>query len=64
MNITPDLSVPVCCLVFDRKYLVSSNYLEDSLEDIEVRKDYSEICKTCINKICLSTIWDLIKIVD
>ena len=50
MNINSDLSVPVCCLVFDRKHLVSSNYLEDSLEDIEARKDYSEICKTCISQ--------------
>ena len=50
MNINSDLTVPVCCLVFDRKHLVSKNYLEDTLEEIEYRKDYSEICKTCMSQ--------------
>jgi len=49
MNINSDLSVPVCCLVYDRKYLVSNNYLEDTLETIESRKDNSEICRTCMS---------------
>ncbi len=49
MNINSDLSVPVCCLVFDRRYLVSNNYIDDTLYEIESRKISSKICKTCMS---------------
>jgi len=48
MNINADLTVPTCCVVFDRKNIVSVNYLESSLEEINRNKEDAEICKRCI----------------
>ena len=38
ININADLTVPVCCLVFNREHLVSNNYLNDSLKSINDNK--------------------------
>ena len=48
MNINSDLSVPVCCLVFDEKYNVSANYLVDSFDSIQSAKHSSQICHECM----------------
>lgn len=48
MNINADLSVPVCCLVFNRNHLVAKNYLEYELEEINSRKEKAEICAKCM----------------
>jgi len=48
MNINADLTIPTCCVVFDRKNIVSVNYLESSLEEINRHKEDAEICKRCI----------------
>lgn len=48
MNINADLTVPTCCVVFDRKYIVSDNYLESSLEEINSMKENAEVCSRCM----------------
>ena len=48
MNINADLTVPVCCLVFNRNNVVSTNYLETSIEEINKSKEKAEICKKCM----------------
>ena len=51
LNINSDLTVPVCCTVFDRDgTIVSSNFLEDNLADIMKRKSQVKICKRCISE--------------
>jgi MoaA/NifB/PqqE/SkfB family radical SAM enzyme len=50
ININYDLTVPVCCTVFDRKNtIVSENYLEMTLDDINLGKKKIEICKKCMD---------------
>ena len=49
MNINADLTVPVCCLVFNRSNIVSKNYLEASIDEINKGKEKAEICKKCMN---------------
>ena len=48
ININADLTVPVCCLVFNREHLVSNNYLKDSLESIDENKQKEALCNTCM----------------
>ena len=48
LNINADLTVPVCCTVFNRDHLVSYNYLETSIDQINKNKVKSEICKKCM----------------
>jgi len=49
MNINWDLKVPVCCVVFNNEgIIVSDNYLEASLEDINRNKEAAEICNKCM----------------
>ena len=48
LNINADLTVPVCCTVFNRDHLVSQDFLETSLEQINQNKSESDICKKCM----------------
>ena len=48
LNINADLTVPVCCLVFNRKSLVAPNYLNTPLSEINFNKSNSEICTKCM----------------
>ena len=48
MNINADLTVPVCCLVFNRDHVVSTNYLASSIEEINKGKEDAEICRKCM----------------
>lgn len=48
LNINADLTVPVCCTVFNRDNLASTNYLDASLEEINSNKSKVEICKKCM----------------
>ena len=50
LNINADLTIPVCCLVFNREHLVSNNYLDSSINDINYKKSKSDICKYCLSK--------------
>lgn len=43
-----DLSVPVCCTTFNRgANIVTQNFLETSLKDLEAKKRAASICRTC-----------------
>ena len=48
LNINADLTVPVCCLVFNRNHVVSSNYLDTSIDEINLNKSNSEVCNKCM----------------
>ena len=51
VNINSDLTVPVCCTVFEREdNIVSQNYLESSLEEIEKNKKSVVTCKKCMER--------------
>ena len=49
-NINWDLTMPVCCTVFNRNpdILVSENYLQSSIEEISQRKQQIALCKQCM----------------
>ncbi len=50
VNINADLTVPVCCTVFNRKgNVVSDDFLKSSLAEISKQKENVEICKKCEN---------------
>ena len=50
ININYDLTVPVCCTVFDREdTIVSKNYLETTISDINSGKKRIKLCKKCMN---------------
>jgi len=50
ININSDLTIPVCCTVWERdKNVVSENYLETNLKEINYNKSKVEICKKCMN---------------
>lgn len=49
MNINADLTVPVCCLVFNRDHVVAENYLESSIDEIQESKHRADICKKCMS---------------
>jgi hypothetical protein len=48
ININADLTVPVCCTVFERNNLVSNNYLETSFKDINLNKSKVKLCGECM----------------
>ncbi len=48
LNINADLTVPVCCLVFNRNHLVSTNYLDTPIKDINLNKSCTDICTKCM----------------
>jgi MoaA/NifB/PqqE/SkfB family radical SAM enzyme len=49
ININADLTVPVCCTVFQRgSNVVASNYLEASLDEINLNKSNASICEKCM----------------
>jgi len=49
MNINWDLKVPVCCVVFNREgTIVSDNFLDSSLAEINDGKDAATICEKCM----------------
>lgn len=50
VNINWDLSVPVCCTVYNRNQdtIVAKNYLDVSLKDINTRKQKVDICNKCL----------------
>ena len=50
ININADLSVPVCCTVFQRdKNIVAKNFLETSLHEINKQKSEVAICEKCMS---------------
>jgi MoaA/NifB/PqqE/SkfB family radical SAM enzyme len=49
ININADLTVPVCCTVFERNNLVSNNFLESSFEEINMNKTKVKLCDECMN---------------
>ncbi len=50
VNINSDLTVPVCCTVFNRdSNVVANNFLKASPADIQKRKNLTEICKKCMS---------------
>ena len=50
ININYDMSVPVCCTVFDQKdTIVQKNYLKSSLSDITNAKHKVKLCTKCMN---------------
>lgn len=51
ININWDLSVPVCCLVFNRNdgTIVSKNFLDISLSELEKEKNKVDLCNKCMS---------------
>ena len=50
ININWDLSVPVCCTVFNRNQdtIVANNYLDISLNELNANKQQVSLCKKCM----------------
>ena len=49
ININADLSVPICCVTFNKsKNIVSNNYLDTSLQKISKKKNQISTCKKCM----------------
>ena len=49
ININADLSVPICCVTFNKsKNIVSNNYLDTSLQKISKKKNKISTCKKCM----------------
>ncbi|MDC3091844.1 radical SAM protein [Rickettsiales bacterium] len=50
VNINADLSVPVCCIVFNKSQnIVSNNFLDSSLGEISNNKKNITTCKKCMS---------------
>ena len=50
INVNADLTVPVCCTVFERgKNVVSQNFLSSTLQEIENNKKNVKLCEKCMN---------------
>ena len=50
VNINADLSVPVCCIVFNKSQnIVSNNFLDSSLSEISNNKKNITTCKKCMS---------------
>ncbi len=48
ININWDKSVPLCCVCFDRETsTISNDYLQESLEDISLKKENHSLCEKC-----------------
>jgi organic radical activating enzyme len=43
-----DLSVPVCCTTFNRGNIITDNFLESAIDQIESKKRQAPICTKCI----------------
>lgn len=51
VNVNADLTVPVCCTVFERgDNVVAKNFLETSLQEIEINKKNVKVCEKCMEK--------------
>lgn len=51
VNINSDLTVPVCCTVWERgTNVVAQNYLNTSIEEINNKKTQVEICNKCMKQ--------------
>lgn len=51
VNINSDLTVPVCCTVWERgENIVTNNYLDTTLEQINLTKKNIKICKKCMDE--------------
>jgi MoaA/NifB/PqqE/SkfB family radical SAM enzyme len=49
ININADLSVPICCTVWQRdKNIVTKNFLESNLNEINNNKKNVDLCKKCM----------------
>ena len=48
ININADLTVPVCCTVFERNNLVTNNFLDTSFEEININKTKVKLCNECM----------------
>jgi organic radical activating enzyme len=49
VNINADLTVPVCCTVFERgKNVVAENFLYSTPESISIEKSKAQICNRCM----------------
>ena len=49
ININADLSVPICCTVWQRdKNIVAKNFLESNLDEINKNKKNVELCNKCM----------------
>ena len=50
ININADLSVPVCCTVWERdKNVVAKNFLESNIAEINNNKKHVDLCNKCMN---------------
>ena len=51
VNINWDRTIPVCCVVFDRDAdtIISNDYLENSLEEINTMKQGHHMCTKCMD---------------
>jgi MoaA/NifB/PqqE/SkfB family radical SAM enzyme len=50
ININADLSVPVCCTVWERdKNVVAKNFLETNIAEINSNKKQVDLCNKCMN---------------
>jgi MoaA/NifB/PqqE/SkfB family radical SAM enzyme len=50
ININADLSVPVCCTVWQRdKNVVAKNFLESNIDEINNNKKQVDLCNKCMN---------------
>jgi len=50
ININADLSVPVCCTVWERdKNVVAKNFLESNIDEININKKKVDLCNKCMN---------------
>jgi hypothetical protein len=50
ININADLSVPVCCTVWERdKNIVALNFLESNVSEINKNKKNVDLCNKCMN---------------
>lgn len=51
INVNSDLTVPVCCLVFEREgNIVAENYLDSNLEQISSKKAQVATCNKCMKQ--------------
>ena len=50
ININSDLTVPVCCVVWERdKNIVAQNFLKSNLNEINLNKKQVELCNKCMS---------------
>ena len=50
ININSDLSIPVCCTVWERgENIVAKNYLDTNLNEINLNKSKVDTCNKCMD---------------